>query len=64
MRIDCTRKLTQVKKDKFGNVKNEDLRVIVNKFICLSVNMGIEVQIEISVDYIAIWENLTQKCIL
>ena len=37
---------------------------IVNKFICRSVNMGIDVQIEISVGYIAIWENLTQKCIL
>ena len=27
MRIDYTRKFTQVKNDKFGNVKNEDLRV-------------------------------------
>ena len=27
MRIEYTRKFTQVKNDKFGNVKNEDLRV-------------------------------------
>ena len=27
MRIDYTRKFTQVKNDKFGNMKNEDLRV-------------------------------------
>ena len=27
MRIDYTRKFTQVKNEKFGNVKNEDLRV-------------------------------------
>ena len=33
----------------------------MNKFICLSVNMGIEVKIEISMGYIAIRDNLTQK---
>ena len=38
--------------------------LIVNKFICFSVNMGIEVQIGISMGYIAIWENLTQKWVL
>ena len=27
MRIDYTRKFTQVKNEKFGNVKNEDLRI-------------------------------------
>ena len=45
MRIDYTRKFTQVKNDKFGNVKNEDLRVNCKqvymskcKYVNLSVN--------------------------
>ena len=35
MRIDYTQKFTQVKNDKFGNVKNEDLR-----FNCKQVYMS------------------------
>ena len=47
--------------EKMEICEKDDLRVIIIKNTCLRVNMGIEVQIEKSMGYVEIRENLSPK---